>query len=282
MKRYCPQCKVRFVNTNTCDPQRFERRMKRNEEKAAIRLKKVEDEMYGYERPIYKKPQEFKLADLPASGDQAILGGGGKNKGRGKGAKGDDSEEEGGVDTDPAGRALRRKENNPPKQVMKKAGEVEVALPMKKRTNGANAEAKETVLPGQREEDLSAELLHQLASLNKGKAALMNEVVAQAEERVKSADEFQASTTAPRKVGGKLKMGGSASGSGSRPPSQPSSLAGSKGPSAAGPKGGSKKSSKRTSGGGGGGAAAAASKGPSADPAMRADAKGDKFDLLLA
>ena len=190
MKRYCPQCKVRFVNTSTCDPQRFERRMKRNEEKAAIRLKKVEDEMYGYERPIYKKPQEFKLADLPASGDQAILGGGGKNKGRGKGAKGDDSEEEGGVDTDPAGRALRRKENNPPKQVMKKAGEVEVALPMKKRTNGANAEAKETVLLDKGGGSLSGALAP-ISLIEQRQGSAINGVVAQTEERVKSADEFK-------------------------------------------------------------------------------------------
>ena len=263
-KRLCPQCKVRFVNTNTCDPQRFERRMKKNEEKARVRLKKVEDQMYGYEKPTYKRPQDFKLV-LPTTDGHLT-----RDRGDSKGTKEGDA-----VATDPAGKEINQQ--NKQRQVMRKAGEVEVSLPSDNKKAVKRAEAKESnpaavTGPGLDEAELSAELLHRLATLNQGKAELMNEVVARAEERIKSAEEFQESTVAPKKVGGKGKVS-------SRPPSQPSSVAGSKARSATSSNrgvGGSKKSSKRTSGGS-----------PSVpkvnvDPAMKADAKGDKFDLLVA
>lgn len=253
-KRFCPQCKVRFVNLNTCDPARFERRMKENEDKRQRRLKKVEEQMYGYRKPSYRRPQAFQL-DLPSGG-------------HGRGRDEEDDAKDDGLRTVPSGRAVA-KENKAPKQAMQKAGVVEIPRrSANDKKTGSDNEAMDQ--PGQSEEDLSAALLRQLATLNAGKADLMNEVVARAEGRVQAAREFEESTTLPQKVGG-----GRPSRSGAS--SKPSSMAASKVSVGSSSNRRSSKGSKK-SGGGGGGAKAA----PSIDSALQADAKGDKFDLLLA
>ena len=46
--------------------------MKKNAEKAKMRLKKVEDQMYGYEKPKYTRPPDFKL-NLPSAERHAHL-----------------------------------------------------------------------------------------------------------------------------------------------------------------------------------------------------------------
>ena len=65
-KRFCPQCKVRFVKVNVCDPEKFNRRMKEKEIQRQKRLKEIEAKMYSYEKPKYSRPKDFTL-DLPSS-----------------------------------------------------------------------------------------------------------------------------------------------------------------------------------------------------------------------
>ena len=261
-KRYCPQCKVRFVKMNVCDPHKFDKRMKENEIKRQERLKKVEDSMYNYEKPKYRRPKDFAV-DLPSSHVDA--GGGKKGKAGAKQEFVDDAAF--------IGKAGSSDVSGQPREpVVKSVGKVYV--PVRGEKDGDGGEE------GKTEEELSAELLEKLATLNSSKAALMEEVVAAAESKVKQAKDFDRSTTEAKVVSGNLSRassratakssGGKSKTNTSKPASVTNSVAASKGGSrTSATSKGSKKSHTSVK-----------DKGP-ATSAPPAESKGDKFDKLL-
>lgn len=257
-KRFCPQCKVRFAKVNVCDPHKFDRRMKENETKRQERLKKVEDSMYNYTKPKFRRPKDFS-PDLPSA--HADDGGGRKAKA--------DAKEGFGNKVGFAGKPSNGDASAKPREpVVKSVGKVYVPV---------RGETKDGDGGDKAEEDLSAELLEKLATLNSGKAALMEEVVAAAETKVQQSKDFDRATQEAKVVSGNVSRT-SSRGKGKATASKPGSATN----SVAASKGGSKtsstsKGSKKSS------TSIKDKKAPAAyAPPPPAESKGgDKFDKLL-
>jgi hypothetical protein len=182
-KRICPECKVRYVKMNVCDPSKFDRRMKEKSKLREERLKKVEHQMYSYEKPQYQRPKAFQ-PDLPSSNK-------GNNNGLGLGF-GNDAKDVAGNNNSNSNSNMPSKAKATTKlrePVMKSVGQISVpakrAAPSAGTTATTAAAAAAAAGDSKSEEDLSAELLTKLANLNSSKAALMEQVVAAAEDKVR-------------------------------------------------------------------------------------------------
>lgn len=271
-KRFCPQCQVRYVKLNVCDPEKFDRRMKVMERQRQERLKKVEDSMYNYKKPLKnKRPKDF-APDLPSSHT------GGKKSSAGKDAKSGDEEATFGRAMGEGGDASAKSREPAVKSVGK------VYVPAKGEKKEGDDQEK-----GKTEEDLSAELLEKLATLNSGKAALMNEVVAAAEDKVQASKEFDRATEEAKIISGSASRASSRatpkSGGGKGKSASLSKAAGgasSNANSVAASKGGSSKASTTSKGSKKSSASMNDKKAAPAAAALSAERKGgDKFDKLI-